>query len=122
VKRFDSQQVEDGFAVEKETLDKKSSMLFGEPWGPKYSDCFVPFGKVGLIEPGASDVNVMLPYFKDADRGRVILIKHNNDSTNDVIIYGASGQTIDGAASITLTARECAVLVAELGKNWARIV
>jgi hypothetical protein len=69
------------------------------------------------MDASAGAVTVTLPP-ADLLPGKIITVKKIDSSSNQVVIAGLAGQTIDGAASVSLTTRFASYTVQSNGATW----
>jgi hypothetical protein len=70
-----------------------------------------------LVDATSSGVTITLPSASGID-GRIYVVKKIDSSVNTVTIQSQSGQTIDGASSITLLTQYATVVVQAYSGNW----
>lgn len=75
------------------------------------------FDSLIRVDAAAAAVTVTLPP-ADLLPGKVITVKRIDGSVNAVTVAGRTGQTIDGAASISLAAQWASVTVQSNGSTW----
>ena len=77
-------------------------------------------GELVLCDPAAGAFTVTLPKLDREHHGQTLTVKHATASATAITIRGAAGQTIDGQASVSISAYGSARLVADDQRGWWR--
>jgi hypothetical protein len=116
----DIQSLRQNLQWELDKIEKRLIAPFGELKGPYSTDCQATVGQHVILEPSANMV-VTLQNLTATTLGQIV-ISYNNDEAYTVTITPAtSTQTIDGATSKTLAAREQVILIATNDQTWIDI-
>jgi hypothetical protein len=99
--------------------------VFGDRMGPEYvrtravtaSDNFRPDDYLVLCDATTGVVTLTLPAAA-ASQGRKLVAKKTDASANAVTVDGNGAETVDGAASVSITARYDSVSVISDGTTW----
>jgi hypothetical protein len=70
-----------------------------------------------LVNASGGSRTITLPSASGID-GRIYVVKKTDSSTNVVVIQPQTGQTIDGASSISLSTQYATVMLQAYGGNW----
>lgn len=69
-------------------------------------------GEMVICDPTSGAFAVTLPAVTDGFERMEINVKHDSDSGNDITLTPNGSETIDGAATQTIGARECLTVIA----------
>lgn len=95
-------------------INKAAVVAFGEE--PSTAS-FVVGHDVELVDATAGTVTAFLPP-ADSWSDRIVHVKKVSSNTNTVIVQTQSGETVDGAASKTISVQFAVMRLASDGANW----
>jgi hypothetical protein len=112
-------------AQDLQALSLAPTYVFSDRMGPEYvrtravtaSDSFRPDDYIVLCDATAGVVTLTLPAAA-ASQGRKLVAKKTDASANAVTVDGNGAETVDGAASVSITARYDSVSVISDGTTW----
>jgi hypothetical protein len=80
------------------------------------------YGELLVVNPTPGALTVSLPYARSADVDKVIIVKNNSASTNNVTILAAGDDTIEGSSTLVVgVARFSRTLKVIAQGEWAVI-
>ena len=74
-----------------------------------------------LVTTGSTNKTISLPKAAKARAGKAILIQKVDSGAGAVVISAASGESIDGASSVNITAQYAKKLLISTGTGWLAI-
>lgn len=71
-----------------------------------------------VYKSNSTALTVNLPALAGSNKGRVLYAKNKAGTTNNLVLDGNGAETIDGAATLTLTPGQSATLISNGSNDW----